>query len=61
MTLAEALDALGGPKIAQPRQPEEYVEAWIDVAPVEDIAEGTSQVVYLNGQQVALFHAGGRF
>jgi chlorite dismutase/nitrite reductase/ring-hydroxylating ferredoxin subunit len=61
MTLAEALDALGGPKIAQPRKPEEYVEAWIDVAPVEEIPEGTSRVVFLNGQQVALFHAGGRF
>ncbi len=61
MTLAETLDALGGPKIAKPRQAEKYVEAWIDVAPVEDIAEGTTRVVYLNGQQVALFHAGGRF
>ena len=61
MTLAEALDALGGPKIAQPRKPEEYVEAWAEVAPADDIAEGTSRVVYLNGQQVALFRAGGRF
>lgn len=61
MTLAEALDALGGPKIAKPRQAEEYVEAWADVAPVEDIAEGTARVVYLNGQQVALFCAGGKF
>lgn len=61
MTLAEALDALGGPKIAQPRQAEEYVEAWTDVAPVEDIAEGSSRVVYLNGQQVALFRVGGQF
>lgn len=61
MTLAESLDALGGPKIAKPRQAEEYVEAWAEVAPVEDIAEGTTRVVYLNGQQVALFHVGGRF
>ena len=61
MTLAEALDALGGPKIAQPRKPEVYVEAWTDVAPVDEIAEGTSRVVYLNGQQVALFYTGGRF
>src|SRR6185437_3948336 len=60
MTLAETLDALGGPKIAKPQKPKEYVEAWIDVAPVEEIAEGTSRVVYLNGQHVALFHAGGR-
>jgi chlorite dismutase len=61
MTLAEALDALGGPKIAQPRKPEVYVETWTDVAPVEEIPEGTSRVVFLNGQQVALFHTGGRF
>ncbi|MGE5333723.1 MAG: chlorite dismutase family protein [Nitrososphaerota archaeon] len=61
MALDEALDALGGPKIAKPRQPEEYVEAWAEVAPVEDIAEGTSRVVFLNGHQVALFRAGGQF
>ena len=61
MELDEALDALGGPKIAKPRQPEAYVEAWVDVAPVEDIVEGTSRVVFLNGQQVALFRAGGQF
>jgi NAD(P)H-dependent nitrite reductase small subunit len=61
MTLAEALDAMGGPKIAQPRQPEVYVEAWTDVAPVDEIAEGSSRVVYLNGQQVALFRTGGHF
>lgn len=61
MTLEESLDALGGPKIAKPREPEKYVEAWTDVAPVEEIAEGTSRVVYLNGQQVALFRVGGRF
>ena len=61
MTLAEALDALGGPKIAQPRKPEVYVEAWAEVAPVEDIADDSSRVVFLNGQQVALFRVGGRF
>ncbi|HEU4784029.1 MAG TPA: chlorite dismutase family protein [Ktedonobacterales bacterium] len=61
MALDEALDALGGPKVAKPPKPKEYVEAWIDVAPVEEIPEGTSRVVFLNGQQVALFHAGGRF
>jgi chlorite dismutase len=61
MTLAESLDAMGGPKIAKPRQAEAYVEAWIDVAPIDEIAEGTARVVYLNGQQVALFHAGGHF
>jgi NAD(P)H-dependent nitrite reductase small subunit len=61
MTLAEALDALGGPKIAKPRAAEKYVEAWTDVAPADEIGEGTSRVVYLNGQQIALFRAGERF
>lgn len=61
MTLAESLDALGGPKIAKPRQAEVYVEAWAEVAPLDEIAEGSSRVVYLNGQQVALFHVNDRF
>jgi chlorite dismutase len=57
MGLAAALDAIGGPKIAQP-QPEnvESAEAWIEVCLLEAFADGERKVVYLNGQQVALFN-----
>jgi nitrite reductase/ring-hydroxylating ferredoxin subunit len=61
MTLAEALDALGGPKIAQPfssEAPER--EVWIEVGPLADLPPGESKSVYLDGQQVALFNVDGK-
>lgn len=61
MGLAESLDALGGPKIAQPHtMPIENVEAWVEVCPLDDFAVGARRVVYLKGQQVALFNIEGR-
>lgn len=60
MALDEALDALGGPKIAQPRTPEhETAEVWTEVCAVEDFRAGARKVVYLNGRQVALFNVKG--
>jgi chlorite dismutase/nitrite reductase/ring-hydroxylating ferredoxin subunit len=59
MELDEALDALGGPKIARPKE-QDTSEAWIDVCPVEDFGEGERKVVYLRGQQVALFNVKGK-
>ena len=58
--LDEALDALGGPKIARERTPEQQSEeVWTEVCPVEDFGEGARKLVYLNGQQVALFNIAG--
>jgi chlorite dismutase/nitrite reductase/ring-hydroxylating ferredoxin subunit len=55
--LDEALDTLGGPKIAKPHMPEyETAEVWTEVCTVEDFEAGARKVVYLNGQQVALFN-----
>jgi nitrite reductase/ring-hydroxylating ferredoxin subunit len=60
MELDESLDALGGPRIAQPRAPEQpAAEGWTEVCPVEDFDAGARKVVYLNGQQVALFNVNG--
>lgn len=60
VALDEALDALGGPKIAQPPAPEQPIaEIWTDVCPVEDFDAGARKVVFLNGQQVALFNVNG--
>jgi chlorite dismutase len=60
MGLAEALDALGGPKVATEQTTQaEPAEAWQEVCPVEQFGEGERKVLYLNGQQVALFRVGG--
>jgi chlorite dismutase len=60
MGLAEALDAMGGPKIALP-QPEtvEPSETWIEVCQLDDFGDGERNVVCLNGHQVALFNVDG--
>jgi nitrite reductase/ring-hydroxylating ferredoxin subunit len=58
--LDEAIDALGGPKVARQRQPDEVREAWVEVCALEDFAPGERKVVYLAGQQVALFNVQGR-
>ena len=61
MTLAEALDALGGPKIAQPSTTDEQTqqERWIEVGTLESVPPGERKLVYLDGQQVALFNVNG--
>ncbi len=60
MRLAEALDALGGPPIAQPVEEDKQWEEWVEVAPLEDFPPGEQRVVYLAGQQVALFNIDGQ-
>lgn len=63
MPLDEALDALGGPPIAEPRKKdtERKMPVWVEVGPVEEVPPGTSRLLYLDGQQVALFNVDGRF
>ena len=59
--LDEALDALGGPQIAQPRPPQqEMPEVWTQACALEDFAPGERKLVYLKGQQVALFNVNGQ-
>ncbi len=59
MSLAESLDALGGPKIAEPQKAIENQPAWIEVCALDDFGVGERKVVYLNGQQIALFNVEG--
>lgn len=61
MGLEESLDALGGPKIAAPRiaAAEDQEQAWIEVCPLDEFGAGERRVVYLRGQQVALFNVDG--
>ena len=60
MRLVEALDALGGPAIAQPLPPEEQREVWVDVCPLDDLAPGETRIAYLDGKQVGLFNVDGK-
>ncbi len=59
MRLIEALDALGGPPVAEPVTPEAQQAAWTEVMPLNDFSPGSSQVVYLDGKQIAVFNVDG--
>lgn len=61
MSLRDTLDAVGAPgdEVAMPG--EAAGEAWVRVAVTNDIPDGGSMLVYVRGEQVALFNAGGRF
>ena len=62
MELAESLDALGGPAIAEAKTEDvEDEEVWIDVCPEDEMVDGERKVVYLAGQQVALFKVDGNY
>lgn len=59
MSLAQTLDALGGPAIAEPEEEAEQREVWLDWGPLDDLPPGSTATVYLDGQQVALFNVDG--
>ncbi|MBN2470138.1 MAG: chlorite dismutase family protein [Anaerolineae bacterium] len=60
MGLDEALDALGGPPVAEPRQQRDIPrEAWADVCPVAELPPGARKLAYLEGQQIAVFNVEG--
>jgi len=59
MRLEEALDALGGPDIAEPIEAGEVREVWAEVCPIDDLAPGETQVIYLEGKMVGLFNING--
>jgi chlorite dismutase len=60
MRLAEALDALGGPPIAEAVQPDAAHEAWVEACALEELAPGETRTVYLEGKMVGLFNVGGQ-
>jgi chlorite dismutase/nitrite reductase/ring-hydroxylating ferredoxin subunit len=62
VSLAEALDCLGGPKIAAARPPEiagPTSANWVDAGALVDFPPGATKMVYLDGQQVAVFNVEG--
>lgn len=59
MRLEEAIDALGGPDVAEPIEEGVTREVWQEVCPIDDLAPGETQVVYLEGKMVGLFNING--
>jgi len=59
MRLEEAIDALGGPDVAEPIEEGVAREVWQEVCPIDDLAPGETQVVYLEGKMVGLFNING--
>ncbi len=59
MRLDQALDALGGPPVAEEITPGEKREVWMDVCPLDELGPGESRIVYLEGKQVGLFNVNG--
>lgn len=59
MRLDQALDALGGPAIAEKIKPGTEREVWLDVCSLDDLTPGETKVVYIEGKQVGLFNING--
>ena len=59
MRLEEALDALGGPAIAEPIRPGEEREVWMEACSLDELPPGTTKTVYLEGKMVGLFNVNG--
>lgn len=59
MRLEEALDALGGPPIAQELNEEGGAEVWIEACPLDELAPGATKTVFLEGKMVGLFNVAG--
>jgi chlorite dismutase/nitrite reductase/ring-hydroxylating ferredoxin subunit len=59
MRLADALDALGGPAIAEPIDPSQPREVWQEVCPLDDLGDGETRTVYLDGKMVGVFNIDG--
>jgi 3-phenylpropionate/trans-cinnamate dioxygenase ferredoxin subunit len=58
--LEEALDALGGPAIAEPSDISETHEVWAEVCPLDELLPGTTKVTFVEGKMVGLFNINGQ-
>lgn len=59
MRLEEALDALGGPPIAQPVTMEEARDVWVEACALDELGPGDTKTVFLEGKMVGLFNVEG--
>ncbi|MEO0564327.1 MAG: chlorite dismutase family protein [Chloroflexota bacterium] len=60
MRLDEAIDALGGPPVAEKIEPGTEKEVWQDVCPLDELGPGETKTVYLEGKMVGVFNVGGQ-
>ncbi len=62
MSLREALDTLGAPGDvrSEPARQQVNGDGWARVADLAELPEGSSKMVYFQGEQVALFNVGGQ-
>lgn len=60
LRLEEALDALGGPAIAEKLTVAQTDEAWVEVCPVDQFAPGETKTVFIEGKMVGLFNVNGQ-
>jgi len=61
MSLRDTLNAIGAPGDEVATAGEDSRDAWVRVAITNDVPDGGSMLVYVRGEQVALFNVGGRF
>jgi chlorite dismutase/nitrite reductase/ring-hydroxylating ferredoxin subunit len=59
LPLEEALDALGGPPVAEPVAERVARDVWVEVCPAAELAPGQTRTVFLEGKMVGLFNVGG--
>jgi chlorite dismutase/nitrite reductase/ring-hydroxylating ferredoxin subunit len=60
MRLEEALDALGGPAVAEPIAPGEEREVWMEVCRLDELGPGETRTAFLEGKMVGLFNVDGQ-
>ena len=61
MSLRDTLDAIGAPGDEVETTGDDAGDAWVKVAAANGVPDGGSKLVYVRGEQVALFNVGGRF
>lgn len=61
MSLRDTLDAIGAPGDVAVAPATEAADGWMRAASANEIPDGGSKLVYVGGEQVALFNVNGRF
>jgi chlorite dismutase len=61
MSLRDTLDAIGAPGDVAASAVAASADGWVRVAGADEVPDGGSKLVYVGGEQVALFNVGGRF
>ena len=60
LRLEEALDALGGPAIAERSDVSQTQEVWFEVCPLDELLPGEAKATFVEGKMVGLFNINGQ-